>query len=391
MNKNYKCNFLSLIIIIFMFSASSYIFSIESKIDYTIKKGDTLWAISNDLLGDPYKWKILWDLMPENERGNNPNVINVGDKITIVTDENNNPKRILINAKEEVITENDKIDENIKKIKEEKIIQKKINPIKKKEQKPINTLDAEEKAYNAKLEEIEKEKQASNKQAEITEKPPSYQYNNVLKSFITKEKYLAAGKIISLEKPSIMISTNDKLYVNFIEPDNVIIGDQYFLVRKEGDIIHPISKKFMGYKIVKTGIIKLLKKNNDLFTAIVVQAFKEIDTHDRIIDFKKPSKTINTSYMKTKVEGYVIGSPEDKFLSGSHDLVYLDLGSENQVIEGNVFDILKDYADPISQERLQRKIGTLAVFEVFEKSSIAMVLNASESVMKGQVVKSINK
>jgi len=45
---------------------------------YIVKKGDTLWGISRDLLNDPHLWRRLWE---ENTFISNPNRIYPGDRL----------------------------------------------------------------------------------------------------------------------------------------------------------------------------------------------------------------------------------------------------------------------------------------------------------------------
>ena len=48
--------------------------------DYTVKKGDTLWDISNNELKDPFLWPKVWK---ENPDIKNPDLIYPGQKIRI--------------------------------------------------------------------------------------------------------------------------------------------------------------------------------------------------------------------------------------------------------------------------------------------------------------------
>src|SRR5512137_2104147 len=45
---------------------------------YVVKKGDTLWGISRDLLDDPLLWRRLWE---QNKFISNPNRIYPGDRL----------------------------------------------------------------------------------------------------------------------------------------------------------------------------------------------------------------------------------------------------------------------------------------------------------------------
>jgi nucleoid-associated protein YgaU len=48
---------------------------------YVVKKGDTLWDISNMFLSDPWRWPQLWHVNPQIQ---NPHLIYPGDTLNLV-------------------------------------------------------------------------------------------------------------------------------------------------------------------------------------------------------------------------------------------------------------------------------------------------------------------
>ena len=48
---------------------------------YVVKKGDTLWAISDMFLQQPWHWPEIWEVNPQVE---NPHLIYPGDELTLV-------------------------------------------------------------------------------------------------------------------------------------------------------------------------------------------------------------------------------------------------------------------------------------------------------------------
>lgn len=53
----------------------------ETESMYTVKKGDTMWEISQKQYGDPFLWPALWAL--NQGRTTNPHVLSVGDELVI--------------------------------------------------------------------------------------------------------------------------------------------------------------------------------------------------------------------------------------------------------------------------------------------------------------------
>jgi len=63
---------------------------------YTVKKGDTLWDISEVFLDKPWLWPKLWRLNPDI---NNPHLIYPGDILKLVLDENGEPMLVVESVK----------------------------------------------------------------------------------------------------------------------------------------------------------------------------------------------------------------------------------------------------------------------------------------------------
>ena len=74
------CTWLSLLTLMLTMVFALPAFAQEQEQTYVIKKGDTLWGISERFINDPYYWPNLWANNPEIT---NPHLIYPGDQIRI--------------------------------------------------------------------------------------------------------------------------------------------------------------------------------------------------------------------------------------------------------------------------------------------------------------------
>src|SRR5487761_478397 len=67
----------------------------NAPLNYTVKRGDTLWGIASMYLRDPWDWPEVWYINP-NIR--NPHLIYPGDKLALAYDGNGRPQIRLVEA-----------------------------------------------------------------------------------------------------------------------------------------------------------------------------------------------------------------------------------------------------------------------------------------------------
>jgi hypothetical protein len=336
---------------------------------YTVAKGDTLWDISQKLLSDPWEWKRIWK---QNETIVNPDLIY--------------PEQILLialNRAEKTLTI---IDQPTNKQLENALPHSEIprlstTPEKSKARKPAGYFEMQK--YDDMIDRKLAESALADKAAFDLSKKINREYNILSLGFVSQSRYIAAGKIEYLEKPSIMISEGDYLFVSFQNPKSVVIGDKLYLIRKTADIIHPSTQKNMGILIQKTGEIQILEKTEKAFRAKVTQSFNYIVIQDRVFPFAPLKTTVVPKVSSTQIMGAIVGAYDDRFVSGTNDVIFLDKGVESGIEVGNLLSALKVYKDPDSGTELTRESGQLIVIDVADEVSIALVINANDTVIAG--------
>ena len=200
---------------------------------YTIKKGDTLWDISDRFLKDPFQWPKLWE---RNPYITNPHWIYPGNPVNLSPAE---PQK----AAEE-------------KVEVPKEVAKKEEPLP--EVKPVES------------------------------KPPSYYPEMREAGFIGELDYRGVGTVISSAVGKNLFATDDLIYVAFKTKQPVMIGDKFTVYNpSEMFVSDPSTGKKIGRKYTVSGNIEIIDQYGNYHTAKVKDCFWAIQRGDIVAPYLK--------------------------------------------------------------------------------------------------------
>lgn len=303
---------------------------------YTIKEGDTLWDISSEKLKDPFLWPRIWKSNPYIK---NPDLIFPGDKLNIPGEPAGEQEReVVAEKKEQPVAAQERAGKTV----------------------PVTTLAARN---------IPVQKKAYLTTREM-----------LLRSgYITKEMS-STGKVLSSLSGAVMLAAGDPLYVAVSRPAKK--GDKFYVMAKPVEIDHPASKKLIGYLNRVIGTIEIAGVEDGNIKAVTIQAYEEITAGDPLIDFYPVEVPVEPdSSRRPSVGGFVVKVWNDQLTGGSvFDAVYLDRGTEDGVMVGDVFNVTAGKQPTIT-------IGTVQVITAKDKTSVAVVKKAVNEIQAGDLFK----
>jgi len=302
--------------------------------EYIIKKGDTLWSISNAELQDTFLWPRLWNVNPHIP---DPDLIYPGLKIRI-------PSR-------------------------EELLQLPYAP------KPVAKPAVKPK-----------------KIVKIVPKLPT-RYILSKKKFITSgwvsKRFPSVGKIAYTHMDREMITKGDTVYIKVnkrkkIEsklPAQLLVtdhsGERYFTIRKNKKVFHPKTGSYMGNQIKITGILEVVEDEGRALRAKVIDSFEDIMTDDELMyyeDMVPPA--VPDTIRRPDIEGYVVESKINSSIIGEEDIIYLDKGKHDGLIVGDIFSSIID-------DRIKREIGSFQIISLQPETSTALILDTKEEITIG--------
>lgn len=322
---------------------------------YTVKKGDTLWDISDEFLKDPFKWPTVWD--QNNKQIANPHLIYPGQVIII---------RPAVEKKvEEAVPPAAPAAEKVEEVKEAPKV---------------------EEAPQAKVEE--------KPQAEAPPAPPvpqkiAFTYPGIeTTGFIVPDGFKYVGAIIDSKEDKVMLSTGDEIYINIGEDKGAKNGDRYSIYEKAVPIYHPVTKKLFGHQLNIIGILEIEKVHEKLSEGRITASYDTISKGDKIVTYEPMPSEIEVEKGEPRIEGLIIANRKGSVDIAEGDIVFMDMGKRAGLEVGNtlVVSLLERMTDK-KQLLPAEDVGRVLVITTREDSSTALVIGSKKPFRIGDKVR----
>jgi nucleoid-associated protein YgaU len=301
---------------------------------YTVVAGDTLWGISGKFLSQPWKWPQIWHANPQ---VHDPDLIYPGDTLTLG----------YVNGQPQITVNRGASRGTIK-------LSPRIRSTPMAEAIPSIPLGA----INAFL------------------------LNNRIMD--TAEQFSSAPYIVAGNGERVLSGAGDRIYARgSFDPAHTSYG----IFRKGKTYLDPDTQEVLGINADDIGSGEVVASEGDVSTLQMQRSTQEVRLGDRL--FVSEERAINSTFMPSEpqqpVNGLIIDVPRGVTQIGEFDVVTLDRGRRDGLIEGNVLAIYKTgekVRDRITGEQVKipdERAGLLMVFRTYERLSYAMVLRATRS------------
>ncbi|NJL59131.1 MAG: LysM peptidoglycan-binding domain-containing protein [Desulfobacteraceae bacterium] len=250
---------------------------------YIVKKGDTLWDISQKLLKSPWRWKILWDQNKDIPIPN-PNLIYPGQKLRLIST---------------------------------------ASP-------PPTAKPAPAPPPSAPPEPLPEEV-ISDTPAQIPEPPPAappyYIYSPINRvGFIRKEQIVSEGAILRGRDVKNNLSTGDLVYIREPNDKPMTIGKQYTIFRTL-----PIreEQRFIGIQHRMIGLVEISEKESQgIVIGKIIESYRPIVAGDLLMSNVPRSPRVILSESRNGINGKILMSEDNTKAFGEHHTVFIDKGEK---------------------------------------------------------------
>jgi hypothetical protein len=340
--------------------------------NYTVKRGDTLWAISGLFLKSPWRWPELWGMNIQEVR--NPHRIYPGQQLYL--DKENGRARLRVRQ-----AGTDGI--------------------------PTDTLRVSPRTR------IESLADAS---------LPTLQ-SHLIEPFLAEPiiveegALLRAPRIVAAPEGRVLITRGDRAYAKGVADAPLMETtssrtEEYRVFRNATPLRDPVTKAVLGYEAQFLGRAALVRGESEQSvrtskgglevkpvpaTIDIISAREEMRVGDRLVP--EPARQL-LSYVPRAPEAQVDGAIVSMYgsavaMAGQNQVVVINKGLADGVESGHVLAILKEGAQLLDRsqpgERKQIKLpdernGLLMVFRPFEHLSYALILEITDGVSIGDRV-----
>ncbi len=333
--------------------------------EYTIKRGDTLWDISNSLFRDPFLWPFIWKANPYIT---NPDLIYPGNKLAIPSMA---PIERALQAPPEELVE-----------KQAPVVQKPIAA----PPAPASREGIAAATPRPKAAPEEAPAEAGMKLILPEERPQPIidKYSMLSAGFVNDAESI--GTIVGVQANSkTTLGYDDIVYVEFKSPENINIGDKFLINAPLERVKHPVTGESFGRLVRGLGILQITAKDRkaDVLTARITLSFSEIAVGSQLVPYQEPTLIYRPETRSKDISGYILEVTDRRELNGQTDVVYLDKGREDGIDPGDRFLV---YAPPAKSGFPKRVIGEVQVFLVKDRTSTAVVQTSIDVLARGDAV-----
>lgn len=293
---------------------------------YVVRKGDTLWDLSERFFKDPFYWPNLWS---KNPAIGNPHFIYPGQKLRVF------PDRIEVVTPPPAQTPAAKSSE------------------------PVTAVPIREKNFSVVGSE----------------------------GFISDDDLAGVGRIVATNHDRVIVGAGDTVYTDIGTALGARKGDRFSIFIKQEVVNHPVRHITIGHKIVPLGTLELIELTPTGSRASVTESYREISSGALLIPRRDTRREIHLKSSSRSSSGIILDSLTGNKAIGVGDVVYLDLGTRQGVEVGNMLYVVRQAA-PDREYRgditlPQELIGALVIVDAGRDTSTALVIKNVETIYLG--------
>ena len=326
-------------------------FAKDKPVVYTIKKGDTLWGISQRFLKDPYYWPNLWANNPELP---NPHFIYPGQQVKIY------------DGRIEIV------------------------PAPAAAPQPATaTASTAAPATAATAVQPPQPEPTPPAPAEPEVKIAAYGANE---GFVAANQISGVGTVVDTTDNRLMITRGNSVFMDMRDLAATKVGMFFNLFEPGDEIVNPATGELVGYRVTNLGTVQITDVSGSVATGVVTTALREILRGARLAPYEEPVREVTLKKTDRNLKGYVVGAGGNQITLGKFDVIYLNLGSNDGLEQGNMLNISRPRMASelaLKTENFQAPevlLGNAVVIKTEPTTAVALIVKMAAPIFRGDRV-----
>lgn len=176
-----------------------------------------------------------------------------------------------------------------------------------------------------------------------------------------------------------MFATGDSVNITLQNKEGeVSVGDRFTIFRMPVYVVHPKTGKRVGMLFIPAGVLEIYRVQGKDAAGRIITSYSYSSPGDYIQPYRPASPVTEIVPTVPGIYGYIVGSLAGKMLNAEYNIVYIDLGASDGITPGTVFYVIgKRHADII---------GELKVISVQAATSTALVTKSVEPFSTGSKI-----
>lgn len=313
--------------------------------EYIIKKGDTLWDISEKFLTDPFRWPVIWE---KNDYIKDPHWIYPGQILLFKPPKPPPPPLKPLPKPEPVFIKAAPLDSEAMK------------------EEPETTLSLSVQTPD---------------DSNVLKKLPRPRLVFTQKSFmrtgfISKRAELPESKVIDVEGESKSATKYDIIMIKSAKGASFREGDTLAALTIEDRVKHPDTGEVLGHVVRVKGIMIVISVGKNQTRCRITENFDPIARDDLVMPIRLKSGAMFDAWVKPDVAitGTILARNEPMLSIHPSDILYIDKGSEDGVKPGDRFDIFSS-ENKLDAAGHSESLGELTAVNVMSGETAVLVIS----------------
>jgi hypothetical protein len=217
-------------------------------------------------------------------------------------------------------------------------------------------------------------------------------------AFVEPGELKSAGFIIGSKEEKMLLATLDEAYVDFKNGQPMHVGERYSIYHPVSRIEHPLTHKYLGDIVQIFGECDVRAiTDGKIARAAISDSTDPIERGFRVGPLRRQFKMMQPHPARSDLAGVVVATLRPHELVATDDLVFFDLGKQDGVELGTRFFVVRrgdgyqavlEHVPTYDKRFPRENIAEIVVVDLRDHLATGMVINAVKEARVGDRVES---